>query len=222
MPCQQIGVYVVSANRLLRESLARILNKRTDIWAQPSQGINDATAENIRDSDASILLFDSADAILSPDDVVHEILGDGLRWKALVIGMEADERIFLETVRRGVSGYLLKDASAVDIVDAVRTVARGEVVCPPCLCRILFRFVSRQVMPLPLPNQQLRDQIGLTRREQQLLPLIARGLTNKEIASNLNLSEQTVKNHIHHILSKVGAEDRLGVMEVCRTHGVEV
>ena len=220
MPCQQIGVYVVSANRLLRESLARILNKRTDMWAQPSQGINDATAETIRDSEASIILFDSADAILSRDELVQEILGDGLRWKAIVIGMEADERIFLETVRRGVSGYLLKDASAVDIVDAVRTVARGEVVCPPSLCRILFRFVSRQVMPLP--NQRVRDQIGLTRREQQLLPLIARGLTNKEIASNLNLSEQTVKNHIHHILSKVGAEDRLGVMEVCRTHGVEV
>ena len=220
MPCQQIGVYVVSANRLLRESLARILNKRTDMWAQPSQGINDATAETIRDSEASIILFDSADAILSRDELVQEILGDGLRWKAIVIGMEADERTFLETVRRGVSGYLLKDASAVDIVDAVRTVARGEVVCPPCLCRILFRFVSRQVMPLP--NQRVRDQIGLTRREQQLLPLIARGLTNKEIASNLNLSEQTVKNHIHHILSKVGAEDRLGVMEVCRTHGVEV
>jgi DNA-binding NarL/FixJ family response regulator len=211
---------VVSANRLLRESLARILNKRTDMWAQPSQEINDATAEGIRESEASILLFDSADAILSRDELVQEILGDGLRWKAVVIGMEADERIFLETVRRGVSGYLLKDASAVDIVDAVRTVARGEVVCPPSLCRILFRFVSRQVMPLP--NQRVRDQIGLTRREQQLLPLIARGLTNKEIASNLNLSEQTVKNHIHHILSKVGAEDRLGVMEVCRTHGVEV
>jgi DNA-binding NarL/FixJ family response regulator len=190
------------------------------MWAQPSQGINDATAETIRDSEASIILFDSADAILSRDELVQEILGDGLRWKAIVIGMEADERIFLETVRRGVSGYLLKDASAVDIVDAVRTVARGEVVCPPCLCRILFRFVSRQVMPLP--NQRVRDQIGLTRREQQLMPLIARGLTNKEIASNLNLSEQTVKNHIHHILSKVGAEDRLGVMEVCRTHGVEV
>ena len=220
MPCQQIGVYVISANRLLRESLARILNKRTDMWAQPSQEINDATAETIRESEASILLFDSADAILSRDELVQEILGDGLRWKAVVIGMEADERIFLETVRRGVSGYLLKDASAVDIVDAVRTVARGEVVCPPSLCRILFRFVSRQVMPLP--NQRVRDQIGLTRREQQLLPLIARGLTNKEIASNLNLSEQTVKNHIHHILSKVGAEDRLGVMEVCRTHGVEV
>jgi DNA-binding NarL/FixJ family response regulator len=220
VPCQQIGVYVVSANRLLRESLARILNKRADMWAQPSQEVNDATAGTIRESQASILLFDSADAILSPDELVQEILGDGLRWKAIVIGMEADERIFLETVRRGVSGYLLKDASAVDIVDAVRTVARGEVVCPPSLCRILFRFVSRQ--PMPLPNQRVRDQIGLTRREQQLLPLIARGLTNKEIASNLNLSEQTVKNHIHHILSKVGAEDRLGVMEVCRTHGVEV
>jgi len=62
--------------------------------------------------------------------------------------------------------------------------------------------------------------LGLTRRQQQLVPLIAQGLTNKEIASHLNLSEQTVKNHIHRMLRRVGASDRLQVIDLTRYRGV--
>ncbi len=68
-----------------------------------------------------------------------------------------------------------------------------------------------------LPNSQTRADLGLTRREQQLVPLIDPGMTNKDIAGQLNLSEQTVKNHIHRILRKVGAEDRLGIIEAFQT-----
>ena len=64
--------------------------------------------------------------------------------------------------------------------------------------------------------------LGLTRREQGLIPLIAEGLTNKEMASRLNLSEQTVKNHVHRMLRKVGAPDRLSIVEVCRNEGLNV
>ncbi|MFY9531258.1 MAG: response regulator transcription factor, partial [Candidatus Acidiferrales bacterium] len=142
------------------------------------------------------------------------------RWKTVLIGMDKDSRLFLETVRRGVMGYLLKDASAVDVVAAVRTIAQGEVVCPPCLCRFLFEYVARQVTEMP--SSRVRTQIGLTRREQQLVPLIARGFTNKEIAAHFNLSEQTVKNHIHNILHKVGVEDRLSVLHVYRAQGFEI
>lgn len=220
MPELQVGVYIISANRLLRESLARILNKKADLWAVSAQDISEETARSIRESGAGILVFDSAAGILSGSQWIREFLSPSTRWKTILIGMEEDERMFLETVRRGVTGYLLKDASAVDVVAAVRAAAQGEVVCPPQLCRFLFRYVTRQVTELP--SGTVRRQIGLTRREQQLVPLIARGLTNKEIASHLNLSEQTVKNHIHHILHKVGAEDRLSVLEVCRTQGLEV
>ncbi|HXB98857.1 MAG TPA: LuxR C-terminal-related transcriptional regulator, partial [Terriglobales bacterium] len=65
-----------------------------------------------------------------------------------------------------------------------------------------------------LPSSQKQAQWGLTRREQQLIPLIGRGLSNKEIANHFNISEQTVKNHIHRILRKVGAVDRLSIYEV--------
>jgi DNA-binding NarL/FixJ family response regulator len=71
-----------------------------------------------------------------------------------------------------------------------------------------------------MPNFQIRASLGLTRREQQLVQMIGLGLTNKEIAAQLNLSEQTVKNHVHRMLRKAGASDRLAVVELCRTQGM--
>jgi two-component system, NarL family, nitrate/nitrite response regulator NarL len=65
----------------------------------------------------------------------------------------------------------------------------------------------------------MRQRLGLTRREQQLIPLIAEGFTNKEIANHFCLSEQTVKNHLYRMKHKIGAEDRLGIVQVCRTQG---
>ena len=66
-----------------------------------------------------------------------------------------------------------------------------------------------------MPKLRLRTHVPLTRREQELLPMIAQGLTNKEIAAQLNLSEQTVKNHVHRILQKAGSSSRLAVQERC-------
>jgi len=68
-------------------------------------------------------------------------------------------------------------------------------------------------------SASVRQQLGLTRREQQLIPLIAEGLKNKEIANRFCLSEQTVKNHLYRMKHKIGAGDRLGIVQVCRTQG---
>ncbi len=73
-----------------------------------------------------------------------------------------------------------------------------------------------------MPSIQVRGRLGLTRREQQLIPLIAQGLTNKEIAMHFRISEQTVKNHVHRMLQKVGASDRLAVVDYCRDQGFQV
>jgi DNA-binding NarL/FixJ family response regulator len=94
-------------------------------------------------------------------------------------------------------------------------VARDEAVCPPSLCRVLFDQVAAP--QLEAPCLQARHPFGLTRREQQLVEMMGRGLTNKEIAMQLNLSDQTVKNHVHRVLQKVGAGDRLEAAELCRS-----
>ena len=140
--------------------------------------------------------------------------------KIVMIGMDADEQSFLHSVQEGALGYLVKDASAAEIASAVRAVANGEAVCPPQLCTSLFRYVARQCKQVP--SFHVKVSLGLTNREQQLVLLIGRGMTNKEIASQLCLAEQTVRNHVHRMLRKVGANDRLAVVEMCRMHGLPV
>jgi DNA-binding NarL/FixJ family response regulator len=131
---------------------------------------------------------------------------------ALVIGMDEIETSFLKAIRAGATGYLLRDASAMEVIAAIRAVSQGEAVCPPRLCMTLFKIAARPESSVP--TIRVRMNLGLTRRQQELVPLIARGYTNKEIASRLNLSEQTIKNHIHRMLRKVGADDRTEVVEI--------
>ena len=136
----------------------------------------------------------------------------------MMIGMPADRDTFLRSVRDGAAGYVLENASALEIVLAIRSVSNDEAVCPPRLCTILFEQIARQ--STQMPSFHIKQQLGLTSRQQQLVQMIARGLTNKEIANQLNLAEQTVRNHVHRMLRKLGATDRLEVAELCRSEGM--
>jgi DNA-binding NarL/FixJ family response regulator len=107
-------------------------------------------------------------------------------------------------MKAGASGFLLKDISPEDLARAVRTIAAGEtILAEPVTRRMIERFVSR-----PHPDQQ--PQVDeLTAREREVLELIARGLSNAEIAASLFLTEATVKTHITHVLRKLGLRDRV-------------
>jgi DNA-binding NarL/FixJ family response regulator len=139
--------------------------------------------------------------------------------KCVLVAMEDDQTHFLDGIRRGVLGYVLQDASAAEVMSAIRAVAQGEAVCPAQYVLTLVNYFAFQTAGSP--NSRTCAQLGLTRREQQLVPLIDRGMTNKEIASHLNLSEQTVKNHVHRILHKVGVQDRLSVFEAIRMQDLQ-
>jgi two-component system nitrate/nitrite response regulator NarL len=145
---------------------------------------------------------------------------DRASFRMVVIARESDEKHFLAAIRAGVTGYLLQDASASDVVAAVRAVYRGEAVCPPQLCSTLFRFVAQKTTETPVQTASSRPD--LTLRQQQLVGLVAKGLTNKEIASRLNLSEFTVRNHIHRILKQVDAGSRSQAVETIRSYGYSI
>ena len=214
----QVHVYLAIQNRLLREALVRLLRKRPDLLVVGQSAPADTEAATVLDSHCDILLLDSlyspsASAELS----VLEPVVDGV--KTVLIGMDADEKQFIAAVRAGIMGYLLKDASTSDVIAAVRTVSRGEAVCPPRLCSALFRFVALTPEEF-LPQRSAKPD--LTLRQQQLVSLVAKGLTNKEIASQLNLSEFTVRNHIHRILKQVDAESRSQAVETIRSYGYSI
>jgi DNA-binding NarL/FixJ family response regulator len=214
----EVRVFLVAENRLLREALSRILGKRADICVVESVPLSGDVAARIRETQPHILVLDSASSVAGDFEFVREARRAVPELSVVLIGMEEDEGVFLRAVRAGAAEYVLKEASAMDVVAAVRAAAQQEAVCPPRLCHALFRYVARQAASIP--NVRVRLDFGLTRREQQLVPLIARGLTNKEIAAQLNLSEQTIKNHVHRMLQKVGVGDRLSVVDLLRGQGV--
>jgi DNA-binding NarL/FixJ family response regulator len=215
-------VFLLAENRLLREALARVLSKRCDISVAGVSRAADHTFAEIAAAETEILLLDALSSGLPEFSFVRTALRTIPELRVLLLGMEDNEDLFLRAVRAGVAGYLLREASALEVVAAVRAVAQGEAVCPPRLCLALFRQVARERERFTIPAGQIQIQLGLTRRQQQLVPLIAQGLTNKEIATQLNLSEQTVKNHIHRMIQRVGADGRLEVVEMVRTRGAYV
>jgi len=144
-----------------------------------------------------------------------------VRPPIVLISMEENEEQFFTAVRSGISAYLLKDASADDVVAAVRAATRGEAVCPPRLCFALFRCMARIALETPVQNWETHKGI-LTIRQQGLMALVAQGLTNKEIASQLNLSEYTIRNHIHRIMKQVDAGSRGEAVQTIRARGYAI
>jgi DNA-binding NarL/FixJ family response regulator len=215
VPSSVIRVFLLIENLLLREALVRLLRKRSDLLVVGQSGAAKLTVCDVLDSKCDVLLVSFSNWLAS--NFAVESLGiPGLR--VVVIGMDAEEAPFLAAVRSGVTGYLLKDASAADVVDAIRAVFRGEAVCPPQLCATLFHLVAQ--MPVQVTAQSPTSRLDLTLRQQQLVALVAKGLTNKEIAARLNLSEYTVRNHIHRILKQVDAGSRSEAVDVIRASGV--
>jgi DNA-binding NarL/FixJ family response regulator len=216
---ENVQVFILAENRLLREALTRILSKKSDIHVVGASAFSPDVVAQISGAGPDVLLSDSAAVALSELRLVSEVRAAVPGLKVVMIGMESDQEIFLRAVRDGVVGFVLKDASAMEVAAAVRSVANHEAVCPPSLCMALFERVANQNQSAHPTSFVMRHSLGLTRREQQLVQMIGRGLTNKEIASQLNLSEQTVKNHVHRMLRKLGASDRLGAVEICRAPG---
>jgi len=217
---ERVGVFLLAENRLLREALARILDKKSDITVVGACSFSPPVVEQIIKARPDVLVMDSFTSATSHVEFIREARCRVHGLKVVMIGMDPDEQAFLRSVREGAMGYVLKDASALEVVAAVRAVASDEGVCPPQLCAALFRYVARQWNQVP--SFQVKVSLGLTNREQQLVLLIGRGLTNKEIAAQLQLAEQTVRNHVHRMLRKVGASDRLAVVELCRMQGLPV
>jgi DNA-binding NarL/FixJ family response regulator len=213
----KISIFLLTENRLVREALVRIFGHQSDLHVVGATSLSSQIVSEIAASAANILVSDSSTNMLSELEIVPELHAVAPELRVVLIGMEPDPAIFLRAVRAGVVGYVLKDASSADVARAVRSVAADEAVCPPSLCMCLFKGVAQRNCEAKREGAlRAKHPFGLTRREQQLVGLIERGLTNKEIAGTLNLSEQTIKNHVHSLLKKVGASDRLEAAELCR------
>ena len=210
-----ITVYVVAENRLLRETLVRLFRKRSEINIVGDTSCSDSTVRDIAGAKSDLLLLDCFNASsASDDDWLADIQESAPEMKIVLFGMDEDPTTFIQAVRRGVVGYVLKNASASELLEAVRTVAQGEAACPPKLCKVLFKALASGATDERV--DRATAQFELTQRQRQLMSLVAMGLSNKEIASNLNLSEFTVKNHIYRVMKQVDAQTRHEAVDLIR------
>lgn len=215
---QKINVFLLAGNRLFREALARMLRAKSDVSVAGNESCSADTVAQIERCECDVVLIDPVTGEYCDIELVRSIARAAPSAKLILIDMAEDEATFMKAVRAGVSGYLLQHASAVEVIEAIRAVYQGEAVCPPRLCMALFKqvAVSGEGLAHGKEGWNGRTRARLTRREQQLVPLIGQGLTNKEIAAQLNLSEQTIKNHIHRILQRIGAMNRFAAVEIAR------
>ncbi|SOD84917.1 response regulator transcription factor [Streptomyces sp. Ag109_G2-15] len=201
-----IRVLIADDQEMVRQGFTVLLNTKPDIEVigQAVHG-RDAIAK-AAELTPDVVLMDIRMPELGGIEATRRITADQPGTKVLVLTtFDLDEHVY-DALRAGASGFLLKDASADQLADAVRVVAAGDALLAPGITRRLIAEFSRMDGP---PRAPLKQRVGeLTERETEVLALIAQGLTNAEIAEHLVVAEQTVKTHVGRILVKLGLRDR--------------
>ena len=205
----EIRVALVDDQALVRTGLAMVVDSQEDMLVVGEAADGRAALDLLATTACDLVLMDvrmpGVDGVAATREVVRRYPA-GPRVVVLTT-FDLDEYAFA-ALRAGASGFLLKDASAEDVVDAIRTVHAGDAVLAPSTTRRLLEHVSPD-----LPAATAEDELAnLTDRERAVMREIARGATNAEIAATLYLAEPTVKTHVGRILSKLGLRDRVQIV----------
>jgi len=201
-----VRVLIVDDQAMVRQGFGALLSAQPDIEVVGDAADGAEAPEAVRRWRPDIVLMDVRMPRVDGLEATRRILrAPGLRHPRVIMltTFDLDDYVY-EALRAGASGFLLKDASADELIRAVRVVAAGDALLAPSVTRTLIAdYASRPVRDRPKP-ERLRV---LTPRETEVLKLIARGMSNSEIADALVLAEQTVKTHVGRILGKLDLRD---------------
>jgi DNA-binding NarL/FixJ family response regulator len=199
-----IRVLIVEDQTLVCEGLEMLLNLVEDISVagRATDGVEALRA--IQELTPDVVLLDVRMPKMSGIDVLREMKARALTAPVILLTTFYDDAALLEGIRLGAKGYLLKDVSMAKLTEAIRLAAAGQSMISPVVTERLLHGL--QEAPLPLDNGY--ESEALTHREVEIVRLMTGGYSNREIAGALYLSEGTVKNHVSHILSKLGVRDR--------------
>lgn len=202
-----IRVMLADDQTLVRAGFRSILEGEDDIEIVAEAGDGEQAVARARELRPDVVLMDIRMPVLDGLEATRRIIADPRLADVRVVILttfDLDDYVY-EALRAGASGFLLKDASATELADAVRVVAAGDALLSPSVTRRLIAEFSRLGGPRAPSRKRLEE---LTERETEVLSLVARGLSNGEIAGRLVVAEQTVKTHFGRILMKLGLRDR--------------
>ena len=201
-----IRVLLVDDQKLMREGLRVLLEMEPDLEVAGEAGDGEAALAAYAEQQPDVVLMDVRMPGMDGVEATRRLRERWPEARVIILTTFDDDEYVFEGLRAGALGYLLKDVSGHELAEAVRTVARGGALIEPSVARKVVAEFARLASPARAPDAGLPEP--LTEREQEILQLLAQGLSNREIAQRLFLAEGTVKNYVTRILGKLGARDR--------------
>ena len=208
-----IRVLLADDQRVVREGLGTLLGLLDGIELVATAADGEEALKLAAEHNPDVVLMDLRMPRMDGTEAIRRLTARGERPRAIALTTYADDASVLGALRAGARGYLTKDAGAEQIRSAVFAVARGEAALDPAIQHHVLAAVSAPARTAEAPDE-------LTPREVEVLSLIAEGLTNTEIAERLVVSAATVKSHVNHIFSKIGARDRAQAVVYAYANGL--
>lgn len=216
-----IRILLVDDQALFRESLALLLDTQPDLEVVGEAANGEAALAQAAALRPAVVLMDLRMPILDGVETTRRLRARYPDMQVIALTTFDDDVDVLAALRAGAIGYLLKDVSGATLFEAVRAAVRGESLLPPAIATKLVASITRMAQPPQAPPtapQPLAQP--LSERELEIVQLLGRGATNREIAAALVLAEGTVKNHLTNILGKLGARDRAQAALIARDLGL--
>jgi len=210
-------ILIIEDNPLLREGISAIIKRQPDIRVVSEPGSRKKPLQKIRDLKPDILLLDLGLRGQNSLELVKTVKAHFQQTRVIVMDLAPTEADILVFVREGVSGFVLKGASTKDFLKTIRGVSHGKKILPPLMTESLFSQIVEQAVSGPM-SPRIIEAVRMTKREREVILLIADGMSNKEIATSLHLSTYTVKSHVHNILEKLLLHSRVQLAKYALTN----
>lgn len=202
----KITLIIADDHMLIREGLKQLLELEGDISVVAQAGNGQEAIEKTLEYKPDILLLDINMPEINGIDVLRRLKDVGANTKVIILTIHDDKEYLFATMKIGADGYILKDSDANSLIRAIRDVNSGRTYIQPNLAKMMVDELNYKDEE---SNGMLKMIRSLTKREYEVLTLIAEGLNNKDIADKLFISEKTVKNHVSSIFKKIGVNDRI-------------
>ena len=210
-----IKVIICDDQAIIRDGLEMLLKLEKDIEVMGQAQDGAEAVEMVKKVPPDLVLMDLKMPGMNGIEATRQIRANFPQVKVLVLTTYDDDEWVFDAIRAGASGYLLKDTPREEVIKALKGTALGKTFVDPAVAgKLLHQVAGKQVQPATL----LTDK--LTERETDVLRLVARGLTNADIAERLHLSEGTVRNHVSAIFSKMEVADRTQAAVIAIQHGL--
>jgi DNA-binding NarL/FixJ family response regulator len=209
-----IRILIIEDNRLLREGLTTMLDGQADMRVVATIGSGNNVLAKAGQTKPHIILLDVGLKNFNELSVVESVRKNLPEAKVIGMGFIPSQSDILEFVEAGASGFILKDATVKEFLGTIRSVAQGVKILPPSLTDSLFSHVVK--LALSKKKGQKVEAVRMTKREREIIVLIADGLSNKEIAQRLNIATHTVKSHVHNVMEKLALHSRLQIANFLR------